>query len=137
MVSTSFHAYSYSRMYIWPMQRCMKRRKAHWRKPNSIASSPIPSKLLSPISGRYLKILIHEIITNHNKPTVMFLEINDQSTIKEIQHRFSEEFPFLKIEFYNKAHKKGEGSLGEDKYSHHRRIGEIRTKHHAGSLKLH
>ena len=67
----------------------------------------------------------------------MFLEINDQSVIRDIQHKFSDEFPFLKIEFYKKAHKKGEGSPNNDKINHYRKIGEIRTKHKGGVLKLH
>jgi hypothetical protein len=44
----------------------------------------------------------------------MELEIDNQSTTKEVREKFSSSFPGLKIEFVKNAHKSGEGSSKED-----------------------
>ena len=58
----------------------------------------------------------------------MKIDINDHRKIFAIQRQFTEEFPFLKIEFFSKANKPGEGS------SHKRIVGSSRTLGEAGLL---
>lgn len=66
----------------------------------------------------------------------MFLQIYDSMTVEEVQDRFTECFPFLKIEFYSKPHKKFEAS--DKTYLYHKKmlIGDIRKKHIDGSLEI-
>lgn len=64
----------------------------------------------------------------------MKLVINDNKTIKQIQDEFTHVFPFLKVEFFSKRHKKGEGSskafLRKDSVT----IGECRKTGLSGTL---
>jgi hypothetical protein len=42
------------------------------------------------------------------------IEINPSSTLKNIQEKFSTELPYLKLEFFHKAHRAHEGSPKSD-----------------------
>lgn len=66
----------------------------------------------------------------------MFLHINDNMTIEEVQDRFNECFPFLRIAFYAKPHRVFEGSDKKHQYDVKRRIGSIRKKHANGVLEI-
>jgi hypothetical protein len=66
----------------------------------------------------------------------MLVEINELLTVRDIQHRFRELFPFLKIEFFNKAHKQEKPSAGKDQIVHDKTIGEISSKHKTGTLDI-
>jgi hypothetical protein len=44
--------------------------------------------------------------------------VSGTTTIQNLYDQFSAQFPYLKIEFYNKAHEKGHGSKSEDQLSH-------------------
>ena len=66
----------------------------------------------------------------------MFLQIDDTMTIGEVQDRFAECFPLLKIEFYAKAHKTFEASDGRDVYPSAARLSDIRKNHYAGVLEI-
>lgn len=44
----------------------------------------------------------------------MEIIISDEMKIKEVQEKFNEHFPFLKLEFYKNDHDEGEGSPKRD-----------------------
>jgi hypothetical protein len=67
---------------------------------------------------------------------LMFLHINDSMTLEEVQDRFNECFPFLRIAFYAKPHDLFEGSEKRFQYNPKRRIGSIREKHYNGILEI-
>lgn len=62
--------------------------------------------------------------------------IKDSKTIQEIQQQFNQKFPYLKIEFYQKAHAINEGSPNSIKWENDKLIGEIRTSHNSGNLSI-
>ncbi len=64
------------------------------------------------------------------------MTITDKKKINEIQDEFSREFPYLKIEFYAKKHKEGEGSEASFQIDGEKTIGEVRAKHLEGDLKF-
>jgi hypothetical protein len=66
----------------------------------------------------------------------MKLAIDDNKTILELQNAFSKCFPLLKIEFYKKAHRWEQASSIEHLISVDKKIGEIRKKHHPGTLEI-
>jgi hypothetical protein len=66
----------------------------------------------------------------------MFLQINDTMTVEEVQDRFTECFPSLKIEFYSKAHKRYESTDKRYAYSGKEKIGNIRKNHTNGALEI-
>ena len=65
------------------------------------------------------------------------IAITDQKTIESVQQIFSEHFPFLKLEFYQKEHASGEGSPDRLKIDVKKTIGQVRTKHNTGQLSIH
>lgn len=66
----------------------------------------------------------------------MILQVDDTMTVEEIQDRFNECFPFLKIEFYSKAHKKFQPSDKRFLVSKKMRISDIRKSHYNGVLEI-
>lgn len=66
----------------------------------------------------------------------MDILISNKQTLGEIKAAFSSKFPHLKLEFYEHAHKEGEGSperyLLDDELS----VGEIRNIHSEGHLSI-
>jgi hypothetical protein len=66
----------------------------------------------------------------------MFLQISDAMTVEEVQDRFNECFPFLKIAFYTKPHHLYEGTDKKYQLEGQRRIGTIRRKHTNGVLEI-
>ena len=66
----------------------------------------------------------------------MYLQINDRMTVEEVQDRFNECFPFLRLEFYSKPHDAFEGSDKKYQYNDKERIGSIRKKHTDGVLEI-
>ncbi|GAB5538637.1 MAG: hypothetical protein Salg2KO_07400 [Salibacteraceae bacterium] len=67
----------------------------------------------------------------------MEITISDNHTINELQNKFNEHFPFLKIEFYKKEHEVGEGNKDASLIASDKRIGDIRTVHDTGDLSIH
>jgi hypothetical protein len=59
----------------------------------------------------------------------MFLKIDDNLTVEEVEDRFNECFPFLKIAFYSFPHKIFEPSDKSFRFQGRERIGNIRKKH--------
>jgi hypothetical protein len=66
----------------------------------------------------------------------MKIHIHDDITIAEVQRRFSERFPFLKLEFFSKHHKIGKPSHLKFLLPVDRRLGDIRKTHTEGELDI-
>jgi hypothetical protein len=64
----------------------------------------------------------------------MKIIINDQRKIFAIQEEFNNQFPYLKLEFFSKPHKKGGASAKEFMKHSSETLGECRTIHNAGEL---
>lgn len=65
----------------------------------------------------------------------MIIEINDAKTIREVQQEFSDRFPFLKLEFFQKVHRRGVPSH-ETPYTPDSTLGEISTRHVQGNINI-
>lgn len=65
------------------------------------------------------------------------LIITDDFTIHQVQDKFQEHFPFLKIEFFKTSHDEMEGSPKENMITENHLLGDIRTNHSAGELSIH
>lgn len=66
----------------------------------------------------------------------MELEVNDEKTIKELQHDFRKRFPFLKIEFFNNKDRDNNGKNGKKIIPSNKRIGEVRSLHRKGKIHI-
>src|SRR4051812_28113496 len=66
----------------------------------------------------------------------MLLTISNNKTVSDIQDRFNECFPHLKLEFYYKKHKFNHASTEEQRIKEDVQIGEIRKKHNNGRLEI-
>src|SRR4051812_29113640 len=62
----------------------------------------------------------------------MLLVINDSKTIADLQDKFNECFPNLRIEFYDIRHRWQQGSVEARKIDTDRRVGDIRKYHNYG-----
>jgi hypothetical protein len=72
----------------------------------------------------------------NNKMYSMHIEINDNTTLSEIQKTFADFYPWLQIEFYNKAHKKYEGSEKAGHLSPGSAVGAVKHTHVSGVLEI-
>jgi len=66
----------------------------------------------------------------------MHIEINDNTTFRDIQKAFSDFYPYLQIEFYKKHHKKYEASSEKDMIYPWKTIGEAKQTHVSGLLEM-
>jgi hypothetical protein len=66
----------------------------------------------------------------------MKITINDKRKIHAIQKEFTEQFPYLKIEFFAKPHKVGGGSSKKSLCLGSKTLGECRTVHKAGTITI-
>ena len=66
----------------------------------------------------------------------MKITINDDRKITAIQEKFSELFPYLKIEFFSKPHKSGGGSAKKFMKNSSKTVGECRTIHKSGTITI-
>ncbi|HVX50397.1 MAG TPA: hypothetical protein VHB48_09570, partial [Chitinophagaceae bacterium] len=66
----------------------------------------------------------------------MLLEIDDNKTVGELEDRFNECFPYLKLELYTKAHGWHGRSLPADKIAGDKKIGDISKKHRQAVLAI-
>lgn len=64
----------------------------------------------------------------------MKITISDNRLIEQVQDEFSKNFPFLKIGFFNRAHRPGQGTAFSHLRSHQKTIGECRTLRNEGEL---
>ncbi len=67
----------------------------------------------------------------------MEIKINDTDTIEAIKARFTDHFPYLKLEFYAKEHESGEGSTNDSIIPSTAHLSEIRSVHNSGELSIH
>ncbi len=66
----------------------------------------------------------------------MKIVIDDTFSIQEIQQKFSDKYPFLKIEFFSKEHLKNTGSKKELMISPDVLLKDCRSIHNQGSLEI-
>jgi len=66
----------------------------------------------------------------------MHIEINDNTSLREIQKVFSDFYPYLKIDFFRKSHKKFEASAEKDWIEPHTTVGNIKKTHVSGLLEI-
>jgi uncharacterized pyridoxal phosphate-containing UPF0001 family protein len=66
----------------------------------------------------------------------MEIIIDKNKTISAIQKEFQKRFPFLKIEFYQSAHAKGEGSHRESTLNTNLTIEEAQQKEASGNINI-
>ena len=66
----------------------------------------------------------------------MFLQIHDQLTLGELQDRFADCFPFLKLEFYAVSHKRFEPTEKEHQLNSRQRVVDVRKIHQNGALEI-
>ena len=66
----------------------------------------------------------------------MLLSINDNKPVSDLQDKFNECFPHLKLEFYHKRHKLNHASLEAQRIKEDLKIGDIRKKHNRGTLEI-
>jgi glycerol-3-phosphate O-acyltransferase len=66
----------------------------------------------------------------------MHIEINDNTTIRSIQETFSDFYPYLQLEFYNRPHDKYEASSEDNLIFPGKTIGEIKQTHVSAILEI-
>lgn len=66
----------------------------------------------------------------------MKINIKDSLRIKDIQDAFTQKYPFLKIEFFTKAHKLHGGTRKEFMISSDQKIEDCRTLSNTGELDI-
>jgi glycerol-3-phosphate O-acyltransferase len=66
----------------------------------------------------------------------MHLKINDNTSLREIEETFSNYYPYLKLEFFHKSHKKYEASLATDRVNPYTKVGDLNLKHMSGALEI-
>jgi hypothetical protein len=66
----------------------------------------------------------------------MLLTIYDNATIADLQDKFNECFPGLKIEFFSNPHHWKQASVEEEVIDPKVRIGDVRNKHDHGILEI-
>lgn len=66
----------------------------------------------------------------------MHIEINDKTPLREIQEVFSDFYPYLKLEFYSRQHKKYEASQEIHQIEPNILIGDIKATHTSGILEI-
>jgi hypothetical protein len=65
------------------------------------------------------------------------MKILSTSTIQDIYDQFSAQFPYLKIEFYNKAHVHGQGSRNDDLIPHQTLLHKVNPDIQATDFLIH
>ena len=66
----------------------------------------------------------------------MLLEIHDNLPVSSLQVRFSQSFPYLKLEFYTKAHGWQGSSDDKKRVPPHTLVGDIRHKKKSGVFEI-
>lgn len=66
----------------------------------------------------------------------MHIDINDNTSLREIQLVFSNFYPYLYIEFYRKPHREHEASDEKDEIESDHTIGSIKKTHVTGVLEI-
>lgn len=66
----------------------------------------------------------------------MYLEINDNTSLREIQETFSNFYPYLRIEFFRRSHKKYEASPESEEIDPTILVGDLKRTHVSGILEI-
>jgi len=66
----------------------------------------------------------------------MKIHIEDTTKTEDIKSKFSQYYPYLKLEFFRKSHDEGEASTKGDIFKENEEIGNIRTKHNTGDFEF-
>lgn len=66
----------------------------------------------------------------------MYIEINDNTKLRNIQEVFSNFYPYLKMEFYKKPHKKYEASDNDYLILPRKKISDVKRTHVSGILEM-
>ncbi|MEI3797128.1 MULTISPECIES: hypothetical protein [unclassified Chitinophaga] len=66
----------------------------------------------------------------------MQIYIREDAMVKDIQDKFQTVYPYLKLEFYRKPHRKGEYSSEEEKISPDTLLESIRIRNDSGWLDI-
>ncbi|MBK7377037.1 MAG: hypothetical protein KTQ13_01655 [Ferruginibacter sp.] len=66
----------------------------------------------------------------------MYIEINDNTVIRDIQQKIADYYPYLQVKFYSKPHKKYEASDPGDQVSPAKKISEVRQTHVSALLEI-
>lgn len=66
----------------------------------------------------------------------MHIQINDRTTIGEIQKTFSDFYPFLEIHFYMRPHNDYERSPEKERIASHLPVGSIKKTHTDGIIEI-
>src|SRR6476660_6832591 len=66
----------------------------------------------------------------------MFLQIDDSLLLEEIQDRFSECFPFLRLKFYSKGHKRFQATDETYALDRKRKVVDVRKLHNNGAMEI-
>ena len=66
----------------------------------------------------------------------MLLYINDDKTVADLQDKFNECFPYLKIELYDTMHHWQHASAEGREVSGDMKIGDIRKNHNIGTFEI-
>lgn len=66
----------------------------------------------------------------------MIISIDDNRTIGDLQEKFNESFPLLKIEFYTRPHHWKASSLQTELINPSEKIGTVRKRHEHGFLEI-
>ena len=56
----------------------------------------------------------------------MHIEINDNTTLREIKETFSDFYPYLQIEFYSRPHRKYESTAESGLINPSKTIGQVK-----------
>ncbi len=63
--------------------------------------------------------------------------ITDDLSIEQLQDKFNQHFPYLKIEFFKSGHSEGEGSPKDNIITSNHILGDIRFNHASGEISIH
>ncbi len=67
----------------------------------------------------------------------MLINIDDSLSLSQIQEKFSQRYPYLKIEFFSQPHDIHRGSRKEHMINKDALIKDCRKKHNHGNLEIH
>ncbi|WP_143306427.1 hypothetical protein [Chitinophaga vietnamensis] len=59
----------------------------------------------------------------------MQIYISEESILREIQQKFSEVYPHLRLEFYKNPHERGDSCPEKEKLDNHLAVDDVRTIH--------
>lgn len=64
------------------------------------------------------------------------MKLTKETTTQEVKESFHKEYPYLKIEFYNKKHVSFEGSLPKNTIVENVSLGELNPKMRPGEIEM-